>query len=226
MIVLIGVGHVFNIWERVRAEIISANPDIVCVELDVQRAEGFSKRNTGYEHPLYALLSNFQKMIAKKFNTEPGMEMRVAIEVAKELNVEVEFIDIDALTIIERIWREMSFVERVRLLASLFFGLFLSKRNVEESVAEFMESQSEVVKELEKEFPTIKRILIDERDDYMAWRISMSAKNHSNVVCVLGEGHIEGISKRLASKGLAHRIVPLRALLSNKNSEYTCSYVW
>lgn len=226
MIVLIGVGHVFNIWERVRAEIISANPDIVCVELDAQRAEGFSKRSTGYGHPLYALLSNFQKMIAKKFNTEPGMEMRVAIEVAKELNVEVEFIDIDALTIIERIWREMSFVERVRLLASLFFGLFLSKRNVEKGVAEFMESQSEVVKGLEKEFPTIKRILIDERDDYMAWRISMSAKNHSNVVCVLGEGHIEGISKRLASKGLAHRIVPLRALLSNKNSEYTCSYVW
>lgn len=231
MIVLLGVGHVFNIQEKVRAEIVSAKPDIVCIELDSQRAESLlhpeaDVRSARGVPPIYRLLSHFQMMIAQKFETQPGMEMLAAIQAARELHVEVEFIDIDALTILERIWREMSFVERAKLMASLFFGLFISKKNVEKSVAEFMESESEVVEAFEKEFPTIKKILIDDRNDYMAWRISMTAKTYSNIVCVVGEGHIEGISKRLAARNIPHRIVPLRTLLRDRNSEYTCSYVW
>ncbi|MEM3738945.1 MAG: TraB family protein, partial [Thermoplasmata archaeon] len=70
------------------------------------------------------------------------------------------------------------------------------------------------------------KILIDDRNDYMAWRISMLAKEYTNIVCVVGEGHIDGISKKLSQRNLPHRIIHLKQLLSTNNTNYTWSWTW
>ncbi|MCX8173874.1 MAG: TraB/GumN family protein [Thermoplasmata archaeon] len=232
MIVLIGVGHVFNIHDRVRQAIINSEPEIVCVELDPARAEGLlhpDRRQgaAGKNLPaVYQMLAIFQRIVAGKFESEPGMEMVTAIQTARELNAKLEFIDIDAVTVAERIWREMSFVERMKLIGGLFFGIFLPKKKIEKTIDEFNEKESDVIEEFGKEFPTIKKILIDDRNDYMAWRISMVAKEYTDIVCVVGEGHIEGISKQLSCRNLPHRIVRLKDLLTSTNAEYSWSWAW
>lgn len=230
MIVLIGVGHVFAISERLRQEIVAANPEVVCVELDPVRAEallhakekGDTVRNVPF---VYHILALFQRVIAGKFETEPGQEMLTAIQTAKELNARLEFIDIDAVTVAERIWREMGFVERAKLIAGLFFGSFMSRKKVEEAIGKFIDSERELIENFGKEFPTLKKILIDDRNDYMAWRISIVAREYTNIVCVLGEGHIEGISKKLSSRNIPHRIVSLKQLLAETNVEFSWSWV-
>lgn len=232
MIVLIGVGHVFNIGRSIKNEILVAQPEVVCVELDQVRAEALLHQKksgslTEKNVPLiYQMLAVFQKIIATKFETEPGTEMIAAIEVARELNAKIEYIDIDAVTVAERIWREMSFVERAKLISGLFFGIFLTRKNVEKHINEFMTAETEIIDAFGREFPTLKKILIEDRNDYMAWRISLVSKEYTNIVCVVGEGHIDGISKKLSSRNLPHRIVNLKQLLKDTNAELTWSWVW
>ncbi|MEM3444966.1 MAG: TraB domain-containing protein [Thermoplasmata archaeon] len=231
MIVLIGVGHVFAISERVMQEIFSVKPEVVCVELDPSRAEALLSKNEkkGGDRALpliYQMLALFQRVIARKFETEPGLEMLAAIQAAKEVNAKLEFIDIDAVTIAERIWREMSFVERTKLVAMLFFGMFMSTKKVEKSIEEFIDSEGEIIEEFGKQFPTLKKILIEDRNNYMAWRIAMAAREYTNIVCVVGEGHIEGLSRKLSARNIPHRIVSLKQLLAETNAEFTWSWVW
>jgi pheromone shutdown protein TraB len=238
MIVLIGVGHVFEIQENLKVEIVNAKPDVVCVELDAQRAQALldaerrrrSEKSTARERTevplIYNALAMIQQNLASKFDTTPGMEMLCAINVAKEANARIEFIDVDAVTIASRIWREMSFVERAKFIASLFFGFFVTRSSVQKSIDEFMNDEERVIQELSREFPTIKRILIDERNEYMAWRIIQTALEHERVVCVLGDGHIHGVSGILSQHGVSHQIIRLRQLLSKTNSEYTFTWAW
>jgi pheromone shutdown protein TraB len=44
-----------------------------------------------------------------------------------------------------------------------------------------------------KEFPSIKRVLIDERNQYMAAIIRELGKTHERIVVVIGDGHVKGI---------------------------------
>ncbi|MGB9636061.1 MAG: TraB domain-containing protein [Thermoplasmata archaeon] len=246
MIVLIGVGHVFKIQGKLINLIYSLQPDVICVELDTLRAESLialakenskkdyrdnqthrKKKKDTRELPfLYQILAMLQSSVADKFETQPGMEMLAAIEIAKLLGAKLEFIDIDAITIAERVWREMSFIERWKFIAGIFFGFFLPKKSVEKSMEEFVSDEARMIASFGKEFPTLKRILIDERNEYMGWRIAVCAREYENVVCVVGEGHIEGISKNLTRRGFPHRIVHLKNLLYEKNTEFSCSWVY
>jgi pheromone shutdown protein TraB len=60
--------------------------------------------------------------------------------------------------------------------------------------------------ELAKSFPTLKRVIIDERDDFMAAKIKQTAEmlaystNHDDervIVAVIGAGHCNGILEKL-----------------------------
>lgn len=52
-----------------------------------------------------------------------------------------------------------------------------------------------LMEEMGEAFPDLKRVLIDERDIYLAEKIKMTAG--SRVVAVVGAGHVEGIKKAL-----------------------------
>ena len=56
---------------------------------------------------------------------------------------------------------------------------------------------SELLKELGEHFPSFKKVLIDERDIYLATRIKQASGDH--VVAVVGAGHVQGILSRLES---------------------------
>jgi pheromone shutdown-related protein TraB len=58
---------------------------------------------------------------------------------------------------------------------------------------------TEMLNELGREIPSIKKVLVDERDEYIACRIRELKGN--NIVAVVGAGHVEGIVKSLKSKG-------------------------
>jgi len=196
MITLLGVGHVFDIGGRVKEVIRDRMPNVVCVELDDYRyfALTHKEEQHGWEPPMHMLLAAFQRRIAKMYKVQVGSEMLAAVDAAKEVGARVAFIDMESNLVFKRIMEEMTFEEKVRFMVSLFLGFFVRKKDVERELERFQADMStDVMTTFGKEFPSIKRVLIDERNQYMAAIIRELGKTHERIVVVIGDGHVKGI---------------------------------
>lgn len=214
MITLIGTGHVFDIGARVREEIRRAAPVVVAIELDPPRYHAL--RNKGAERgkaPLaYRALADFQKRIADQYGVEAGAEMLAAADEARDLGVPLALIDRDAQFTFQRLVREMSFMEKLKLGGSTVLSLFMPGKSVEKQVDEMQDDYSRFFVEMGKRFPTLKRVLLDERNEHMAKAIVEMAKTQDRIVAVVGDGHVDGMRDILVAQGHNVETVRLKAL--------------
>jgi pheromone shutdown protein TraB len=215
MITLIGVGHVFKIADQVKGVILGEMPGAVCVELDPARYYALSHPEVQRKGPLtYRLLSLFQRRLAKNFGSELGSEMLAAVEAAHLLGAQALMIDVDAQTMFSRIQREMPVKERLKLFLSAITGMVASSKSVENELESFSANEEAYLKEFGEQFPTLKRVLIDDRNRMMATRILEAEAQYGNVVAVIGEGHIDGIRKLLGDRQV--QLVRLKELQSGE----------
>ena len=198
MITLIGVGHVFNIRPNIEHLITERMPNVVCVELDKFRYEALITKQTTEGAPIvYQLLSRFQKNMADKYGVDVGEEMLGAVNIAKKIGAKIAFIDVDASFVFNRFWKSMNFSEKIKFIIGAFGGVFVRKKHVERELERFGNNSEEYLKLFGKEFPTVKEELIDKRDAYMAKAIRTLNQEYDNILAVIGDGHISGISKAL-----------------------------
>lgn len=211
MITIVGVGHVFAISEGVKDLIRSRRPEVVCLELDPGRYRALVHKEESRSVPLqYRLLGYFQKRMATKFGTEVGDEMLAAVAAAREVGAKVALIDMDAGTVFTRLWKRMSFKEKMHLMGGAFVGLFASKERVEKELDKYEESSDQYMELLGEGFPSIKEVLIDDRNKFMAGRLSELAAQHGSIVVVVGDGHVSGIVSGL--QGIEVETVRLKDL--------------
>ena len=102
MITIIGTGHVFDVSSNLNFLFDKKKPDLICVELDRDRYDILSMRNSDSKKfmklrknvPLiYLLFMRFQEKTAKKYGVNPGDEMLAAIRYAQVNKLPYEFID-------------------------------------------------------------------------------------------------------------------------------------
>jgi len=228
MITLIGVGHVFAISENVKELIRSRRPEIVCLELDPARFNALVQKDSSRSVPLqYKLLAYFQKRMATKFGSEVGDEMMAAVSAAQEIGAKVALIDMDAATVFARLWRRMSFREKLHLFGGAFAGLFMSKETVEREMEQYEQHGEQYLEKLGDGFPAVKEVLIDDRNKHMAQRLSALASQHVGIVAVVGDGHVPGLLEGL--KPLEVEAIRLKDVRSPPKreeaaAEYTSSY--
>jgi pheromone shutdown protein TraB len=228
MITLIGVGHVFAISENVKEIIRSKRPEVVCLELDLARYNALIQKDHSGAVPLqYKLLAFFQKRMAGKFGTEVGEEMMAAVGAAQEVGARVALIDLDAARVFSQLWKRMSMKERVSLLWGGFAGLFISKKVVEQEMDRYEGNEEQYIETLGTGFPTVKEVLIDDRNKHMAQQLSSLATQHKSIIAVVGDGHISGI---LASLGTTEvetvRLKDIREgkIVNRDASEHTTTF--
>jgi len=199
-IVLIGVAHVFDIRDRVRQIILKESPKVVALELDPSRFEGLMNRDEERNDApfLYQLLARFQKELAEEFGTEVGGEMIAAVNAAKEVGAKLELIDMDAAGLFDILRRSMSLREKVMLLVSVFLSFFTRRSTVEKEMKRYTENEAEFFGEIQRSYPTVMRILIEDRNRYMAQRLREISAHSDPVVAVVGDGHISGMKNMLA----------------------------
>jgi pheromone shutdown protein TraB len=213
MITLVGVGHVFAISDRVYELIRSKRPVMVCIELDPVRYKSLLQRQTARRLPVqYSLLAMFQKRMANKFGSEVGGEMLAAASAARDVGARIALIDVDASTMLASLWKKMSLKEKVSLMFGALVGLVSSKDAVERELNAFQSNDEAYIAEIGERFPTVKSVLIDDRNKIMAERIRAIAKDHGNVVAVVGDGHVPGIEKELVAE--QPEVIRLRELMS------------
>jgi pheromone shutdown protein TraB len=213
VITLVGTGHIFDLRRRIQDEIFRRSPTMVAIELDPGRFQALRHPEAAKGGPvLYRMLANMQQKMAGQYGTEAGNEMVAAADAAQDLQVPLALIDRDAGEVLRRVWREMGFREKVRAMGALAFGFVAPSRNVEADLERIQDDYAGTFEELGRKFPTIRRVVIDERDDHMANTLADLAKSQSSLVAILGDGHIDGIAKRLASRGVEFETVRLRDL--------------
>ncbi len=218
MITIIGTAHVFDISERLREEIVSRNPSVIAVELDKQRyvalkSEGDDKKDVPL---MYRAMSILQKKIADDFGVKVGSEMLAAVEIAKELGIGVAFIDLPANLTFKKMMKAMSLKEKIYFIAGMVAGLFTSKERVEKEMERYEKNEADYMDILEKNMPSISRVLIDERNDHMAENIKELDKRYDSVIAVVGDGHVPGLLKELQGEDV--ETVRLRELRSQREN--------
>ncbi|RLF33873.1 MAG: hypothetical protein DRN07_01390 [Thermoplasmata archaeon] len=215
-LILIGTGHVFRLGDTIEGIIDREMPDAVAVELDAARAyilETSSNKSRKYSNFLYRILAMTQTIIARKFNVLAGEEMRAALHAARRNNIPLFYIDMNSDDVIRRLWASLSLRKKISFIASLFLIFFIGKKDIENSLEHFEEDAENVFDELEKTFPEIKHILIDERNEFMAEKIRELISMTDKIVAVVGEGHIPGLVPLLECENIHIDVIHLSHLL-------------
>ena len=207
-IILLGTAHVSqdSIVEVDRV-IREERPGRVCVEIDAGRyrslteGQNWSKLNISQiirQRKVFLLLSNlvlssFQRRIGGKLGLKPGQEMLKATEVARELEIPYSFSDREVQITLRRAWSKSSFWNKMKLLATLFGTIFTQEDLSEEEIEKLKKKSAiqDMMEELAKFLPSVKEVLIDERDRYLATNIFNTKEE--KVVAVVGAGHVPGI---------------------------------
>ncbi len=211
MLTLLGVGHVFDLAPSIRAAIQRRAPKVVALELDPARfAYLMNRPPQALRVSVFGMLAQFQSRIAEQYGVQVGDEMVAAAKVARELGCELALIDQDSRVTLTRAWQAMSFPERVRLVVFAVSGLFVRRKRVEAELDRFYQDERGYLEQFAKELPTVKRVLIDERDAHMADALRQLHAAKGEVVAVVGDGHVDGLGKLL--QGVPLEVVRLREL--------------
>lgn len=221
-IILIGTAHISQ--ESVTTVVQSIEqllPDTVCVELDHQRYQSLINEK-GWESlnikelikkkqiPFLLAnlaLSSYQKRMGLQTGVKPGAELAAAAKTAEDKGMEVELVDRNIRTTLLRVWRKTGLWNKIKVMASLFGSLFESQELSEEDLARLRQSDtlSSMLEEMSSLLPSVKQILVDERDTYMAYHIRNAPGE--KVLAVVGAAHMPGIIRHLQGAEISPAVI-------------------
>jgi pheromone shutdown-related protein TraB len=231
-IILVGTAHISKESIKLVEETIEAEqPDVIGVELDKERLQQLLSGKKWQQMNiveivqsgktnlllLSLLLSNVQKQLGRSVGIEPGAEMLAAIKIAQEKKIPIQLLDRNVNVTLKRAFNEMSLREKVKLGTSLIAGFFgygekITAEKIEELKKE--DIMNNLMKELGKQMPSIKKVLVDERDLYIAESIRRSPGK--KIVAIVGAGHLKGI-KSTITEGKKINMTNLIKLPKKKN---------
>jgi len=189
-IILVGTAHVSkSSAELVKKVIEEERPDSVCIELDQGRYQSIVEGNSWKDTDIFKVikekkatlllinlaLASFQRRMANQFGIHPGQEMIQGIESAKEVGAHLVLADRNIQTTFSRIWASVDFKGKMMLLTQVIYGIF-SREEITEEELEKLKSEdmiNSILMEFTENFPTLKKPLIDERDQYLAEKLKM-----------------------------------------------------
>ncbi|MFV0255182.1 MAG: TraB/GumN family protein [Erysipelotrichaceae bacterium] len=209
-IILVATAHVSKQSVIEVQEIIaSEKPDTICVELDKERYDSIKNPKKWEDTDLIKIikeqrtglllinliLAAQQRKAAEHLDSKPGAEFLEAIKIAEANNIKVVLADRNVNTTFTRIYRSLSFMEKIKVLTSIIFSTTQKEKTSEEDIKEMIQEASleGFVEEIKEEFPNLKKVLVDERDQYLCAKIQNAPGK--KIVAVLGAAHTIGIKE-------------------------------
>lgn len=211
-IILLGTAHISQeSVDEVRRLIPLEAPDAVCIELDHQRFQSLRENSRWQSLNIIQVikkgqlpylmvnlaLASFQKRLGLQTGVKPGAEMAAAAETAAREGIRLELIDRDIRTTLLRAWRKTGLWKKLTLLATFLAGFFEKQEIDEEALKRLRETDtlSAMLNEMGEALPSVKTILVDERDRYMAYQIRHCPGR--KILAVVGAAHVPGICRLL-----------------------------
>jgi pheromone shutdown-related protein TraB len=206
---VVGTAHVSKkSIELVQDQISEFKPDIVAVELCSSRLSSLQNPTALDDEDLLSIikdgrsgmillqsaLASQQRRMGMEHGEKPGAELLRAIDIAQKNEIPVELIDRDIVTTLKRAWKNMGLIEKFRVLNALLWEEDDEDPEDIESLLEDSDMLTKVLEEARDVAPKAGSVLIDERDSYMANRLSMLSER-GRILAVVGAGHLVGIER-------------------------------
>lgn len=201
-IIIVGTSHISrDSVNEARETILRERPDCVALELDPERFAALMQKKrekASIRNPTYFILNNLQTYLGGKTGVLPGSEMLAAIGAAREVKAKIALIDMDISEIMGRL-DEIGRWQKFKLFFKLLAGLLPLPGQKDFDLSTVPEEKiiDEALRYMKKEMPLIYRILITDRNAYMADWVRQLAKTHKKLVVVVGAGHKRGLEKLL-----------------------------
>ena len=212
-ITLVGTAHVSQkSVDLVEEKIRTGEYDRIAIELCPPRLQNLTQKSMWKSLDIYQILrqgkgtlllvnlalSAYQKRLAEKIGVEPGQEMMKAIELSAEYDLPLEVIDRDITTTLQRMYREVSFWQKLKLFSSLVASIFIGEEVTEQQIEDLKEGDMlhSLVEEFGEVLPSVKKVLIDERDQFMVGKLiemTKSSDSPKNILAMVGAGHLVGM---------------------------------
>jgi pheromone shutdown-related protein TraB len=219
-IYLLGTAHISSesVLE-VRSSILEIKPDVVMVELDERRYQSIRNPEQWTQLNLKEIIKNgqlssliaslimtgYQRKMGNETGVRPGSELLEAVKVAESENISYELVDRDIRITIKRLWKTTKWYQKISLLGSLVGSIFDKSTINEDELSRIRQNDviSEMINEMDSKLPNLKKVLIDERDQYMcSYAIESNAEN---ILMVVGAGHVLGMKTILENQILSDR---------------------
>lgn len=209
-VTIVGTAHISEESRReVRETIENEDPDHVFVELDEDRLSSLQgdsrwkdidiieaiKSGKGYMLMLNLLLSIYQRNMGLEEDAVPGQELLEAVDVSEENKIKYSLVDRNINDTLQRLRDELGLWDKLKLFSSLAAYPFMPEEEIDIEELKEQDIISAMVKELETEFPSMKKVFLDERNEYMAEKIL--EQDFQNGVAVVGAAHVEGLAEDL-----------------------------
>ena len=216
---IVGTSHIAKqSVEDVRREIKRIKPHIVAIELDKRRLAALLQnkklkirlrdiRRLGLKGFLFNLVGAWlERKLGKLVGTRPGAEMLEAVDCAKRCGASIALIDRNIEETLTRLSEGVGWFEKVRFFADIFLGLVFRKfafRQFDKKIDLSKVPSKTFVKKatalVRRHYPNIYRILIMERDAYIAKRLFDLIMKFpgKRILAVIGAGHVDAVLRTL-----------------------------
>ncbi len=203
---LVGTSHISKeSVKEVEKTIDNVKPKLIALELDksrfallknkqITRFNLLNIKRLGFKVFLLNLLGAWlEKRLGKKVGTEPGAEMKKAIDLSSKLKLDIYLIDQEIKYTLNRFLSKITRKEKFQFIKDLIIGesdykLDLSKKPSQKEI-------ESIINKLKFKYPTFYTIIVKERNEFMARNLYKLMKSNptKNIVSVVGAGHEKAI---------------------------------
>lgn len=190
--------------KEVEKTILKVKPRFIAIELDKRRLnllEDQKKsrfnvkdiKSLGIKAFLFNLIGAwFERRIGKKTGVEPGSEMKMAVNLAKKMNVHLVLIDQDIKFTITKFLTRITRKEKFRFLKDIFIG---ERMNFDLKKIPSQKEINKIINKIKKDYPSFYLTIIKERNQYMAEKLHNLMEKYpgEKIVAVIGAGHEKDI---------------------------------
>ena len=205
---IIGTSHIApESSVKVVKTIKNFKPDIVAIELDKPRLYALlhpkktktsfrDVKSVGFKGWLFGVIGAWiEKKLGKRVGVFPGEEMIKAVKAAQNIGANVAVIDRPIHITLRRFGKSLSWKEKGRFIIDFFKGLFGKGIKFDISKVPSEKVVKKLIDEVKVRYPNVYKVLIQERNVFMAKQIAKLLHRFpdSKIVVVVGIGHEEGL---------------------------------
>lgn len=214
---IIGTSHISKqSVNEVKRTIEKLNPEIIALELDQSRFLALtsnkkqdSKITTkiqmlGIKGFLFNSIGAFvEKSLGKRTGIKPGTEMKTAIDLAKKNKIEIALIDQPITITIKKLTSQITKKEKIFFIKELLQTLFAKQKHLPFNLNKVPSQKTidKLIEETKYNYPTIYRVLVEERNVYMANALNklMNTYPKKTILAIIGAGHEKEIVGEIKS---------------------------